>query len=457
MKTIYKNICIKFIFPLADVATRQETMRMYNFYNRSQWWKREQLQDHQNAILKDTIAIAYRDVPLYRRLFDECKVNVTRITGIDDLSLLPIVTKDMLRASYPHECTRTTKWPCHEYYTSGSSGKPFAVRVDSNSMSMARALMLLRAHYSGWNIGDPFMQTGMTLDRGLVKKAKDILMRVEYVSAFNLSDKILDDYLRLIEDKKLDYVMGYAGSLFCLAERAAQVGFNRKMKGFVSWGDNLYDHYRAKIEKSFQCRVTDTYGCGEGIQIAAQCGMNNGAYHIFMPHVAVEIVDDDGMPVKPGEVGNILLTRLDAGAMPLIRYKVGDIGRKSPDQTCECGRGLEMLTKIEGRDTDIIVTPNGNRLIVHFFTGIFEYYQSIDTFKVIQEKPGEIIVELVPNADFRDVHWTALKKEIWEKGDPDLTIHLKLVKEIPLEKSNKRRFVVSRLGKIRYDKPCDIK
>ena len=447
MTSLYSSICKNILLPVADIASRNSTMKFYDFFSKSQWWDLKRLKDYQASLLRETIRIAYEEVPLYRELYDNSNVDMRDVTTANDLPQLPIVTKDILRASYPSKCTRESGLPWREYCTSGSSGKPFAVRVDNLSMSRARALMLLRAEYSGWNIGDPFLQTGMTLDRGLVKKAKDILMRVEYVSAFNLSDGILDNYLRLIEEKKLDYVMGYAGSLFCLAERAEQVGFNRRMKGFVSWGDNLYCHYREKIEEVFHCRVTDTYGCGEGIQIAAQCGMNNGVYHIFMPHVAIEIVDDDGFPVKPGEMGNILLTRLDAGAMPLIRYKIGDIGRKGTDDSCPCGRGLEMLSKIEGRDTDIITTPNGNRLIVHFFTGIFEYYQSIDTFKVTQEKPGEIIVELVINADFKEEHWAALKNEILEKGDPDLRIHLKLVNEIPLEKSNKRRFVISKLHK----------
>ncbi len=76
--------------------------------------------------------------------------------------------------------------------------------------------------------------------------------------------------------------------------------------------------------------------------------MSNGAFHIFMPHIVFEMVDDYGLPVEPGDVGNILLTRLDVGAMPLIRYKVGDIGRKSTTETCPCGRGLEMLSKQRG-------------------------------------------------------------------------------------------------------------
>jgi len=84
---------------------------------------------------------------------------------------------------------------------------------------------------------------------------------------------------------------------------------------------------------------------------------------------------------------------------------------------------------------------------VHFFTGILEYYQSINTFKVIQEKPGEIIIELVTNEDYKEEHGIALKNEILEKGDPDLIVKLRLVNEIPLENSNKRRFVVSKLAR----------
>jgi phenylacetate-CoA ligase len=421
-------------------------MKYYGFFKESQWWEREGLKSYQDRQLRETLRTACNQVPFYRELYDNCGIKSDSISKTEDLPKLPMVSKDLLRNCYPDGCTRNSGLPWREYCTSGSSGKPFAVRVDNRTMSQARALMFLRANYSGWEIGEPFLQTGMTLQRGFLKKCKDIFLRCHYVSAFNLSDEVLDSYLELIDRKKLKYIMGYAGSMYCLAERADKTGFNHSLQGVVSWGDNLYQHYRDKIEQTFKCWVTDTYGCGEGIQIAAQCGMNNGAYHIFMPHVVVEVVDDDGQPVKPGEMGNILLTRLDPGAMPLIRYRVGDIGRKSTDTSCPCGRGLEMLTKIEGRDTDVVVTPNGNRLIVHFFTGIFEYYQTIDTFKVIQEKAGEIIVEIVPRPEFKDVHWQEIRSEILTKGDQDLEIILKLVHEIPLEKSNKRRFIVSRIN-----------
>jgi|WetSurMetagenome_2_1015567.scaffolds.fasta_scaffold00064_30 phenylacetate-CoA ligase len=446
MFSVYSTACEKLVLPLADAVVHHNTMAFYNFYKETQWWDRQRLKDYQNKHLAETIRIAYNETHFYKELYDTYNIDPKTISSTSDLAQLPVVTKDMLRASYPAKCTRDSGLTWAEHCTSGSSGKPFAIRIDKYSLSRARALMFLRANFSGWNIGDPFIQTGVSPDRGVIKKIKDLIMRVDYISAFNLTDNKLDHCLDLIDKKKLNYIMGYPAGIYCLALRAAHVGFNHQLKGIVTWGDNLYQHYRINMESVFKCRVTDTYGCCEGIQIAAQCGMNNGAYHIFMPHVAVEVVDDKGFPVSPGEVGNILLTRLDAGAMPLIRYKVGDIGRKSLDDACPCGRGLEMLTKIEGRDTDIIITPNGNRLIVHFFTAIFEYYQTIDTFKIIQEKPGAIIVEIMPKPAFRKEDLNKLKAEILVKGDPDLEIEFRLVDEIPPEKSNKRRFVVSKLN-----------
>lgn len=443
MSYLYSKLLTNIVLPLGDVLTRNQIMKYYNLYDKMQWMDRHSIRAYQDNKLIETLSLAYKEVPFYNNLYSKHGVDINSIKTINDLPRLPVVTKSDLRKSYPDGCTRSTKFPCREYCTSGSSGNPFAVRVDNETMSMARALMFLRANYSGWSIGEPYLQTGMSLDRGIVRKLKDILLKVEYASAFDLSDRVLDMYLDLIERKKLDYFMGYAGSLYCVAERALAVGFNTPLKGVVSWGDNLYAHYREKIERAFKCRVTDTYGCGEGIQIAAQCGRDDGAYHIFMPHVALEVVDDDGNPVPPGHGGNIVLTRLHPGAMPLIRYWVGDIGVKSGEESCSCGRGFELLAKVEGRDTDVVVTPRGNRLIVHFFTGIFEYYTSIDTFKVVQEERDRITVLLVPRSDFKPEHWESLKAEILEKGDSELIIEMKLVDEIPLERSNKRRFVVS--------------
>lgn len=441
-KNPYGQFCERVILPIGDLMTGQSVMKQLEFHREAQWWPRERLETFQLEALRRTIATAIRDVPFYRDLYTEHGISAESIRSLDDVRRLPMVNKDLLRDAYPEKCTRPTGLRTQEFFTSGSTGRPFAVKVDSFDLSVARALMFLRAELSGWTIGQPYLQTGMSLERGFVRAAKDTLLRCDYVSAFDLSDDTLDRYLRKLRTGRLRYVMGYAASLYLLAERAQKSGLAIPLAGAVSWGDNLFPHYRRAIESAFQCRVTDTYGCGEGIQVAAQCKQGDGRYHIFMPHVLVEILRD-GQPVEAGEMGEIVVTRLHAGAMPLIRYRVGDIGRAEGEDLCHCGRKLASLQSVEGRATDIVTTPNGGRLIVHFFTGIFEYVRSIDTFQVVQSDPSGILIKIVPKGRFDEQEWIRLRDEILRRGDPDLDVRLEIVESIPLEKSNKRRFVIS--------------
>jgi len=427
----------------ADFLSRQQVMLWHSFYDQAQWWSRDKLLSYQSEKLKYLLQLSVQEVSFYRDLYEKHQVDISEIKSPADLYRLPIVTKTSLKASYPQSCTRKTDWPVKEYFTSGSSGNPFAVMVDNQTMSQARALMLMRANYSGWKQGDAVFQTGMSLQRGVVKKLKDAVFNIYYASAFDLSNANLDKYLKVIEHNNIKYLMGYPGSLFALANRAREIGCNMKMNGVVTWGDNLYGHFRKSIEQQFSCRVTDTYGCGEGIQVAAQCPDGHDHYHIFMPHVIVEIVDEKGLPVPRGEQGNILLTRLEAGAMPLIRYNVGDVGRMSVEEHCPCGRGFDILKRVEGRDSDIIHTPNGNKLIVHFFTGIFEYYPQIEKFKVIQHQIDELDIEIVFQPDADKSVLESIKNEILEKGDKTLKINFKLVDAIADGKNGKRRFVIS--------------
>lgn len=433
----------KLIMPVGDVLTRQRVLYLYNYYSRMQWLERGELLNIQDNNLKSVINFAYSEVPFFKEFYDAHGVEVNKIKGASDLHRLPVLTKKNILSSSSDSCARKSRWPVTECFTSGSSGQPFAVKIDNLTHSHARALMFLRAELSGWKIGDPYLQFGMTGRRGIVKGIKDIALGCKYFLANDLTDTHLDNCLDILDNKNIKFIMGYPGSIYYLAKRAQKQGVSCKMKGVVTWGDNLHNFYRTTIESLFGCRVTDSYGCGEGIQIAAQC--IEGKYHIFMPHVLVEVVDSQGNPVTPGEVGNILLTRLDAGVMPLVRYKVGDIGRMGHIGKCRCGRSLDVLDSIDGRDSDVILTPNGNRLIVHFFTGIFEYYSSVDTFRIIQDRPGAITVEIVPLPDFKPAHWDQIKAEILEKGDPDLEIEMILVNDIAPEASNKRRFVISRL------------
>src|SRR5262244_3704353 len=123
-------------------------------------------------------------------------------------------------------------------------------------------------------------------------------------------------------------------------------------------------------------------------------------YHIHMLDVIVEYLDEDASPVYSGEPANLIITRLHHGPIPLIRYRVGDVGYEADSQICTCGRGFDKIKSIEGRNTDVVITPSGNRLIVHFFTGVLEHFTEIEAFQVLQDKPGSMVLRLAPTEEF---------------------------------------------------------
>ncbi|MEZ4387917.1 MAG: AMP-binding protein [Candidatus Krumholzibacteriia bacterium] len=433
------------LLPLGDRLAGQTVMRHLRFYERSQTWPRERILAEQDRRIRELIQAAWAGSEFYRDLFTAAGVTPADIGGKADLGRLPMVSKDMLREAYPDRVTLSTRFRTREYSTSGSTGRPFALLIDDDSMSQARALMLLRTRYAGWDFGEPMFQTGMAVERGRMKALKDRLLRVTYRSAYDLSPAVLDAYLEVIEAGKLRFLAGYAQSLHLLAERALAVGFNHRCRAAVTWGSNLLPQYRRSIRQAFGCETFDSYGVGEGMQIAAQSVHSGELMHQFCLHVAAEIVDREGQPVPDGERGEILLTRLNAGAMPLIRYRIGDMGRAAAEGRATGPINLPLWSGIDGRVSDIVYTPSGNQLIVEFFFGIFQYAPTITLFQVVQTRLDTLEIKICVAPDFEPAHWQEVADAIHAKGDPDLRLEMQVVGDIPLEISGKRRFVISRI------------
>ena len=434
------------ILPLGDLAFGQGLMRRLRFLEKAQWWDAERLQAFRDRSLASLIEVAYGEVPFYRALMEGAGVKPGDVRRPQDLCKLPVVTKQMLRAGYPRLTTRNTGMKTFEARSSGSTGTNFCVREDAVTAGRHRASLLLALEWAGWRFGEPHLQTGMTLSRSGDRRLKDLFLQCHYVSAFDLGDAQLDLSLELLESRAIRHLWGYPGSLYVLARRARERGWNRPLRSVVTWGDNLYPQYRRAIESAFKTRVFDTYGCGEGMQIAAQCGAAD-TYHVHTLDVVLEHLDDEGRPVRPGEPGSLILTRLHPGPMPLIRYQVGDVGTREGARACECGRGYEVTGGVQGRDTDIVVTPSGNRLIVHFFTGVLEHFPEVDSFQVVQEELGAIVLRLVPAAGFSKEVAARVVSDLQAKGASDIAINVEVVGEIPLPPSRKRRFVVSHVSK----------
>ena len=254
------------IFPLGDLALGQKMMQRLSYLEKAQWWKPERITQLRNQSLVQLMLVAYNQVPYYRELMDQAGIRPGEIRTPADLSKIPVSTKDDFRKNYPDRVCRSTGQKTYEASTSGSTGQNFYVREDLETAGRYRACFLLALEWAGWRFGEPQVQTGMTLQRSLDRKFKDFLLQCHYISAYDLTDPHLDATLDLIEKYRIKHLWGYPGSLYFLAIRALQKGWSQSLHSIVTWGDNLFPHYRRTIETAFHTPVRDTYGCAEGVQ-----------------------------------------------------------------------------------------------------------------------------------------------------------------------------------------------
>jgi phenylacetate-CoA ligase len=166
--------------------------------------------------------------------------------------------------------------------------------------------------------------------------------------------------------------------------------------------------------------------------------------YIMDPYFIVELLDDEGNEVEDGEIGHVVVTSLVHKAMPLIRYKVGDLAIKLPANQYPKERelGLSLFQKIIGRETDIVETPLGKKLIVHSFTGVFEYYQEIKQFQVVQRNKELLIIRYIGGANFRSAVLDKIKKQLDTLAEEELNIDFVMVNEILSSKSGKPQIVI---------------
>lgn len=440
---MYTFLLEHILLPIGDFLNRSSYMKQLKYWREVDRYSKEALENLQQDNLRKVLLHTLESVPFYKEL------NVSSGDPEDMLRQFPVIDKYIIRDHTDELLSeKFNKKKLISYSSSGSSGVQTTVYMTKEEQSAIRGILTHWWEWTGYTIGTPLVQTGITPNRGFQKSLKDMLFRTIYLNAFSHTDEQLDLICQKIYKKpNTYYIAGYASSLYVLAEYTARHGYHLKLKGVVSLGDKLYGHYKDSIEMAFKTKVYDTYGSNEGLMIAAQHDLN--AYYIASPHVYVEILDDNNDPVPDGKMGNMVITRLDGFAMPLIRYKLGDLGVKLPLDEYPENKQFQypLLKEIVGRETDIIVLPDCSKMVVHSFTGIFEYLPDIQQFKIIQEDINGIVIEYVKSEDFHsstiEKATSELRKYIKAKN---FSITFREVNDILPSTSGKPMIVESRLN-----------
>lgn len=380
------------LLPLGSVLFKGSYTKALNEWKDHDRMSIEALENLQAERLEKIIRYAVKNVPYYSQL------SLSETSKLEDF---PILTKEILRAQSSRLVSNSYSInKLNKNYSSGSSGVQSFTYMTPEHTFYLRALQTHWWKWGGYFPGDCLVQTGISPERSFVKKLKDFFFRVVYVNAFTITPEYIDEVLEKVRYKSPKHIAGYPSAINEIAKSLIQKGKSVEFKSIISYGDKLFDHHIKNFNTAFSSpKIINTYGCAEGYLMA--CSVDSPYYYVMSPHVYLEIVNEAGQPAKNGEMGNVLVTGLTNYAMPLIRYKLGDLGILLPKEHYPKNRKFNypMLQKVVGREMDVIKAPNGIILTVHSFTGIFEYYPEIKQFKVLQTQPDKITIEYILDTD----------------------------------------------------------
>ena len=384
----------KVVLPLGDLILKSNFIKKLNFWRDFDSLSELELINYQDKQLKIQLLNAQKHLSKYKEIKIDLNKNSKEI-----IKSFPILTKDDLRSN-PTSIQINNKKNVTRIYSSGSTGVSTWVSMDKIDLMSIQSLSIHLWELCGYKLGNPILQTGISPKRSRLKKMKDLFFGVHYVSAFTLSkDDLKKICSRLSRNIKYTLV-GYPSSLNIIAEYIIENNINLKLKTIIGLGDKLFDHYKKNIEKAFGCKIHETYGSSEGFQIGFQADLDY--MYLYTPQVYLELLDDKNNPVKEGEIGNVVVTRLENKHMPLIRYKLGDLAIMLPKEKYPINRkfNFPLIEKVIGRNTDVVILPDNRKLIVHSFTGIFEYIPEIKQFKIIQKNRKSMTVQFIPDDNF---------------------------------------------------------
>jgi phenylacetate-CoA ligase len=264
------------------------------------------------------------------------------------------------------------------------------------------------------------------------------IMRRKYVSIF---DTVEQQY-RLIEEYNPQAIKGYSSSLAILADFVKQQSSHIRPRQIFSGAELLDSQTRKLISSVFEAEVFDNYASNEFTLMAWECREHEG-YHINVENVIMEFIAD-GETVAPGERGEIVCTGLTNYAMPLIRYRLGDVGIPNEKQ-CSCGRTLPLMKVVEGRADDFLITTDG-RLIspLVFFPFPFKEGETRQ-FRVIQERRDKLIIQLVLQEGVRSEPeiFEHARKEISRLFGAATRVEFQTLDKIEKDPSGKLRKIIS--------------
>lgn len=343
----------------------------------------------QSSRLQALVARLQDRVPFYRQAFAACDVSPQDVTGTDSLPHLPFTTRGDLRDQYPFGLLAVPRGQVVRLHaTSGTRGKPTLVALSAADLQTWAEICARMLTAAGCLPGEVwYVASGYGLFTGGLGAhygAERVGATVVPASSGNTGR-----LLQLLHDVPAAGIHCIPSYMLRIAEVARDDGIDPRSLGIRHGsfgGETWTEPLRQRIQDLFDLTACDVYGLSEcfGPGVAYECQARDGL-HLSADHFLAEIVDPQtGQPLPEGETGELVLTTLTKDAMPLLRYRTGDLTRFLPG-LCSCGRTLRRIDRISGRCDDMLVVRGVNLFPAEVERVLLSFAELSTAYQVIVE------------------------------------------------------------------------
>lgn len=377
---------------------------------------REEMEALQLKRLQDTVRSVYNAVPFYRDKLEQQGIQPESIQAVKDIRRLPFTVKKDLRDHYPFGLLAVDKSKVVRLHaSSGTSGKPTVVGytradIDNWAEMVARAIAAAGGR-PGEVLHNAYGYGLFTGGLGLHYGSEKLGMATVPVSGGNTERQIL-----LIEDFKPTVICGTPSYILNIVETMARMGKDpRKTSlkygifGAESWSQEM----RRELEQRLNIKAVDIYGLSEvmGPGVSIECHEAQDGLHVMDDHFYVEVIDPITLePVPDGEIGELVFTSLTKEAMPLIRYRTGDVASITREP-CACGRTTTRMSRVKGRIDDMLIIRGVNVFPSEIESHLLQIEELEPHYQLILTRNGPLD-EVALNTEISEEVYTAFERNL---------------------------------------------
>lgn len=369
----------------------------------------QEIKKFQEQKLQELLVYLETHSPFYQRLFKENHIHIAEIQTLEDLQKIPTTTKnDIQQHNDDFFCVTPDKIVDYST-TSGTLGDPVTFGLSDNDLERLAYNEAISFACAGIKKGD-VVQMITTIDKRFMAGLAYFLgLRKMGASVVRMGPGIPELQWDSIFRYKPKYLITVPSFLLKMIDYAEKHGIdykNSSVYGAVCIGESIKNQdftdniLSQKIKEKWNIKLFSTYASTEMSTAFTECEEQIGGHH-HPELIITEILDDEGNPVKEGESGELTITTLGVEAIPLLRFKTGDIV-KAHYEPCKCGRNTMRLGPVIGRKQQMI-KYKGTTLYPPAMNDILNDFNNILCYQIVIQSNeiglDEIIIKVSTDSD----------------------------------------------------------